>query len=60
MHEIHDQLINHTTKRVLKKLSKKSKRNIQDISRDTKFYLAQRNMKAVDVFGPNTQEFLCL
>ncbi len=60
MHEIQDQLINHTTKRVLKNLSKKSKRNLQDISRDTKFYLAQRNMKAVNVFGPNTREFLCL
>lgn len=58
--EIQDQLLNPYSKQVLTKLNKKSKRNIQDISRDTKFYLAQRNMKAVDVFGPKTLEFLCL
>ena len=54
------QLLNPYSKQVLTNLNKKHKRNLEDISNDTKFYLAQRNMQAVDVFGPETLEFLCL
>lgn len=60
--QIEGQIKNPDIKLVLEKLnrSKKVKRNLHDITRDTKFYLAQRNMKASDVFGSQTLEFLCL
>ena len=60
INKIQDQLLNPYSKQVLTNLNKKHKRNLEDISNDTKFYLAQRNMQAVDVFGPETLEFLCL
>lgn len=35
-------------------------RDLEDVVRDIKFYLVQRNMKAEDVLGPMTRKFLCL
>lgn len=58
--EIQEKLLNPYSQQILTKLNKESKRNLQDITRDTKFYLAQRKMKAVDIFGKKTLEFLCL
>jgi sulfatase maturation enzyme AslB (radical SAM superfamily) len=44
---------------VLDKLKENNnKRDLSDIAHDTKFYLAQRQMKAVDVIGPLTLGYL--
>jgi sulfatase maturation enzyme AslB (radical SAM superfamily) len=58
--KVHGQLKNPDTSSTLTsiRMNKSVKRDLVDIANDTKFYLAQRKMKAVDVIGPMTLEYL--
>jgi len=65
IHKVYGQLQNPQSwsmaglKTIMDKLKENNnKRDLSNITHDTKFYLAQRKMKAVDVIGPLTLEYL--
>ena len=56
--EVRQKIKDPSIKQIIKNFNTTNKRSLDSIIKDTKFYLAQRNMQAIDVFGPKTLEFL--
>ena len=55
--EVGQKIKDPSIKQIIKNFNTTNKRSLDSIIKDTKFYLAQRNMQAIDVFGPKTLEF---